>query len=696
MGLALEEMKDIMESDPEHLRRWVSGQASPDRSLYVTPAGEDDVPTTPDSVSGPARSQASTSTTQSARNVTSPDAHVRPSTSGTRTTSRRGARVQVNPGSDLDSEFDDLFDEPTFENAGLASCPNRDLPDDEELDVPEQILLGELQRTLDDEADGLGVSDSYEWSENFDLFSGVSETFSGPPPGPIKNYDTPYDAFTDIWSEDIINLIVIETNRYAEQTIDRMVEDGTMERHQESRLNRWKPTDANEIMVLFAVFMYMGIDMRSSQEEYWKADSVLEMPRFRSIMSYNRYVLLCKFLHFTDNQELCQDSLQYGEIRLSPKLMKIAPIIAHLDSKFPSLFNLPRAISIDESLTLFKGRLSWVQAIRTKAARFGIKSYELCDSASGYLWRFQIYTGKNSGNVGSSIVTPSDDLSGKSTLVVLELLKGLERRGHCVTMDNYYNCPALARYLKSKGFDCLGTLRVNRRNVPDELKARATKSMAKGEIIARHCGDLSVLAWKDSKVVTMISTYHDDATYVGTKAGRPLTKPVSIRDYNNTMGGVDLKDQKLSMYLVERKRGLKWYMKIFKRLLNISIHNAFILTKVSLQRRERVALTHRQFRYELAASLLSKHRPACVPRITVPVARETRLNRETVHAFTYLSGNKARKRCEICKLQRKTKLVHVRCDVCNVFLCEGLHWVQWHSLEELPVEERGRRRNRSD
>ncbi|GBP81453.1 PiggyBac transposable element-derived protein 4 [Eumeta japonica] len=54
--------------------------------------------------------------------------------------------------------------------------------------------------------------------------------------------------------------------------------------------------------------------------------------------------------------------------------------------------------------------------------------------------------------------------------IVLNLLEGLEHKGHCVTMDNYYNSPALARYLKCRGFDCLGTERLTRKNIPEDVK----------------------------------------------------------------------------------------------------------------------------------------------------------------------------------------------------------------------------------
>lgn len=144
---------------------------------------------------------------------------------------------------------------------------------------------------MDDEADGmLGVSSSFIWNEGFETFRGIPETFSGDTPGPRKDYDTPYDCFIDIWDKTIIERIVEETNRYATQTIDGIKDKGTLK--PSSRLHKWTLTDADEIMVLYAVYMYMGIDPRTSQTEYWMSNEVLEMPRFKHMMTYNRYVLL--------------------------------------------------------------------------------------------------------------------------------------------------------------------------------------------------------------------------------------------------------------------------------------------------------------------------------------------------------------------------------------------------------------------
>jgi hypothetical protein len=88
----------------------------------------------------------------------------------------------------------------------------------------------------------------------------------------------------------------------------------------------------------------------------------------------------------------------------------------------------------------------------------------------------------------------------------------------------------------------------------------------KGEHCGQHSGDVAVLAWQDKKRVTMISTYHkDDMCVVVNKANRVQSEPMVVYDYNVNMLGVDLKDQMLQPYLLERKKSTKWYLKLFKR-----------------------------------------------------------------------------------------------------------------------------------
>ncbi|KAF9813610.1 hypothetical protein SFRURICE_014988 [Spodoptera frugiperda] len=197
--------------------------------------------------------------------------------------------------------------------------------------------------------------------------------------------------------------------------------------------------------------------------------------------------------------------------------------------------------------------------IRSKAARFGIKSYELCEARTGYLLTMAIYSGKKGTNSENQAV---HGFTGASSKIVIQLMNEYFHKGHCLVMDNFYNSVTLTRFLKEQcGTDVLGTLNRRRKNTPPDIKALVEQRIKKDEIVARDCSKITVLSLKDVKLVTMISTYHNADTAPGQRAGVACNKPLVVHSYNKYMGGVALKDQKLSMYLLERKRGLKWYVK---------------------------------------------------------------------------------------------------------------------------------------
>jgi hypothetical protein len=165
-------------------------------------------------------------------------------------------------------------------------------------------------------------------------------------------------------------------------------------------------------------------------------------------------------LHFADNETI--NSFQGPK-----KLFKIFPVISHLNNRFQELYLPNRDISIDESLTLWKGRLSFKEYLLLKASKFGIKTYDLCDAITGYLWSFLVYAGK--GTEFDSLLITAD--TNKTTAIVLKLAEPHLKQGRTVWMDNFYNSPCLAKILKIvHKTDCVGTLKLNRKNVPKKVK----------------------------------------------------------------------------------------------------------------------------------------------------------------------------------------------------------------------------------
>ena len=115
---------------------------------------------------------------------------------------------------------------------------------------------------------------------------------------------------------------------------------------------------------------------------YWSKHPLFCTPIFSAIMSRNRFQLLLKFLHFSDNSQMPEPNDPSPD-----KLFKLRPLLDHLFEKFQEVYVPTCNISItDESLLLWKGRLSFKQYIPLKRAKFGVKSFMLCED-SGYTFQ---------------------------------------------------------------------------------------------------------------------------------------------------------------------------------------------------------------------------------------------------------------------------------------------------------------------
>jgi hypothetical protein len=85
--------------------------------------------------------------------------------------------------------------------------------------------------------------------------------------------------------------------------------------------------------------------------------------------------------------------------------------------------------------------------------------------------------------------------------VVMNFLRGLEDKGHCVVMDNYFCSIPLFEELVRKGIYATGTVCSNRIGLPEHLKnTKAWKWCEQGHIEwAMHDSrSISCVMWKDN------------------------------------------------------------------------------------------------------------------------------------------------------------------------------------------------------
>ncbi|XP_045782915.1 piggyBac transposable element-derived protein 4-like [Maniola jurtina] len=581
---------------------------------------------------------------------------------------RSAASYEIGVDGDVDEEIDDNVESDIDEDADLIDLSVRERNVFEfptEFDGSEDPGLVEAVHELDAENDvrlrALTESEdflNFDWRGNADNFKGVREEFIGPS-GPTFDISglTPLEIFEKIWDTDIIAHIVRETNKYGRQLqLNNASKLG-------SRLSRWKDTTEDEIWTFFGIIMLQSLVVNNVEREYWYPKlEELRVGNFGELMGYNRFLLLKRCLHFVDNTSLPAHT---------NKLHKIMPVIEHLNKKFSSLYLPEQNVAIDESLLLWKGRLSFAQLIATKRARVGIKSYELCESRTGYLWNMEVYTGKGHVHAPQDApqeadVTHEDERGSATSQIVFTLMRPLFNRGHTLVMDSFYNAPLLSRLLKAKyKTDTMGTLRLNRDFVPKSLKGKNKNIMKAGEVCFSTTKDLSVVVWLDKNVVAMLSTYHDIKVGGKEKYGYFRYKPEVVLDYNLSMGGIDHKDQMLHAYPVERVRNMVWYKKLFRRLLNVSMHNAYVIYT-----HNHTQIGNRDFRLQLAHQILQKHKPTAVPR---PPARPPARPATPPEMHLPLKNVRAQ-RCKLCHAAKVRRTTVWRCGTCDVNLCiEGCY-----------------------
>lgn len=276
-------------------------------------------------------------------------------------------------------------------------------------------------------------------------------------------------------SENFINFIVGTTNDYRSRI------DG------DANTINSRNASLPEIYCFLAIKLLLSRNKKLSYYD-WSNDELLKSKIFGEVMSRDQFLYLLKILHFNTNKVTAD----------SDKLYKIREICDMLRQSFRKVFYPFENLCIDESLLLYKGRLSFKQYIPSKRNRFGIKSFILCDTQSGFIQDFIIYNG------ALSSATCESESIGKSGAIVMQLLKPYLHKGHTLYVDNWYTSPALFILLHKNGTNACGTVRKRRKGMPiiqNKLKT--------GEASFRSSNLLLAMKWCDKREVYMLSTFHN-------------------------------------------------------------------------------------------------------------------------------------------------------------------------------------------
>jgi hypothetical protein len=242
--------------------------------------------------------------------------------------------------------------------------------------------------------------------------------------------------------------------------------------------------------------------------------------------------------------------------------------VAHLRENFvPS-----QRLTLDEMLSLFRGRTPHKVYIACKPGKYGFRINILTDAIYRYVCNAQFFVPKKKNSAQPPV---KECCIGGTTAVaqVNGLIAPYFGSGRCVTMDRFFSDIQNTERLLENRITVIGTVMSQRRHVPPQLQVSQGRAPL-STIYACHDSKTALVSYcpRKNKVVLVHST--DDCRFA--VADNPANKPSQIMAYNASKGGVDTVDQMCRRFSVKRQTR-RWTMSLFYTVVDIAALNTFTL-----------------------------------------------------------------------------------------------------------------------
>ncbi|XP_050338294.1 piggyBac transposable element-derived protein 4-like [Bactrocera neohumeralis] len=267
-------------------------------------------------------------------------------------------------------------------------------------------------------------------------------------PGPKQQNSVPIEVFKQFFITNISFIIISQTNRCGRDQFAKCNAENLT-----SKPKVWVDFTSTELDAFIGILVASGVTHNNMQFTplLWQTDS---LPIFRAAMPLKRFKLLTRYIRFDDGRT--------RSFRLqSDKAAAIRDIWNFLNENLARNYEPHENVTIDEQLFPYRGKTKFTQFIPSKPAKYGVKIWWACDSQTKYPLQGILYTGKKDG--GERKVNQVEN-------VLLKLVKRYQNTGRTIVADNFFTTLTGAKQLATIGLAFVGTIRANKKCLPEELK----------------------------------------------------------------------------------------------------------------------------------------------------------------------------------------------------------------------------------
>ena len=282
---------------------------------------------------------------------------------------------------------------------------------------------------------------------------------------------------------------------------------------------------------------------------------------FTAAMSWNRFHFICKFITF-DDKPTCNDEWKNDKYACIRELFEKMNV-QNVKRRFPSPL-----LAIDETLYLYCGAIGFKQYNPNKQAKYGLLYCSLCDSATSYTYFTLPYAGKPeeiAGEAAKFYVAGTDEYTKH---LVTEFSQYNSIQGCNISMDRYFTSVTLAELGLQNNFTIVGTMRHDRKGIPNELKVMTDRDEKSTLSVYRQDKEMMLVSYIDKKKsgkknVIALTTMHDKVKVTNDQR----CKPYVLVMCDHTKGGVDVVDL-ISTNHSTRIKSKRWPLNAFAFILD--------------------------------------------------------------------------------------------------------------------------------
>jgi len=535
------------------------------------------------------------------------------------------------------------------------------------------------------------------------------------PPGPVGLVRTEIGRnelsfFLELVDEDLLRYVVRCTNKYATERRSYF---------RKERRSPWYRTTTTELKAFLGCMICAGYTHQPSLESYWSTEEDFGCELLKQTFPVLRFKQILRYLHYSSEGFLPPRSQRlkyFKERERQDQVRKVRTVMSRVIRNSCLARNVGGLLAVDEAMVSFRGRHHLRRYNPAKPTRYGYCIRVLAEP-DGYILRDEVCGARRD---------PEDmpaeerawhrieqdevcDLDSKPARIVHRLTVPFQGSFRTVYCDSFYTGLQLADHLFAHDTYLCGTVRKNALGLPNvkhsypqpvrvgrnrklDFRAPYPASVPKGTSTKFHDGPVTVVKWKDSKTLILLSTAtRVDAPdkpvtrrckSVGDRVHQNLRCPAAVARYQSYYKAVDLADQLRGSYEFGRP-SKKWHRQLFWFVLNKAVVNAFLNWKLYIANVKPAPSANKtaqlSFRRELVKQLVAnftaRQREATVPAIARPPGSDV------TEEHRQVSRGKPSKACHYCRTARRLMSGAKRprphetvfaCSSCHLYICSTL------------------------